>query len=68
MNKRQARAMLSCQRQINKAIDSCLEKLSSDDRMYAEAYWAAHIRSAINGSSYGSAPIKKAESALEEKV
>jgi hypothetical protein len=68
MTKKQARALLVCRDRINKALDSCLAQLSYSDQEYAKCYWAAHIRSAINGTSYGAAYIEEAEEKLESGV
>jgi len=57
MTKREARAILACQKTIEKALDVCLEKLGNDESDYATSYWMAHIRDSIGGSAYGSMPI-----------
>jgi hypothetical protein len=64
MTKTEARAILACQKQVKKSIESCLSKLSPQMRETAEAYWAAHILSTVGGVSYGSMPIERAERAL----
>jgi hypothetical protein len=60
MTKKEARAILICQQAIIRALDSCEEQLSDDELNYCQAYWGAHVRSAINGAAYGSAPIARA--------
>lgn len=67
MTKKEAKALLACQAKVVKAIESCLSQLSSDERNYAESYWAAHIRSAITGQGYGSAPMGRAQLTLEDR-
>lgn len=66
MTKAQAKAILQCQRAINRALDTCVSRLDAKDRDHAEAYWIGHIRSSINGFAYGSAPIARCEETLNE--
>jgi hypothetical protein len=68
VNKRQAKAIIACSLKLQAAVDSCLKQLSPEDRQYAEAYWATHIRSIANGSSYGGMPIEQALAAGAQKA
>lgn len=63
MNKRQAHTLLRLQRVVNRAVDSALRAYppNSPDRLNAEAYWAGHLKSIVNGQGYGSCPIMQAE-------
>jgi hypothetical protein len=45
-------------------VDSVLKTMDEQERECAEAYWAGHIISLINGNGYGSAPIQQAEELL----
>lgn len=66
MTKAQAKAIIACRDKIQKALDQCEPKLSPDGRAYMQAYWGAHIRSSISGTSYGSMPVADADLVLEE--
>lgn len=64
MTKTNARAFVQCHNAIERALDACLSKLSEREREYAEAYWAGHIRGAIN-NAYGSMPYHRALETLD---
>lgn len=65
MTKTEAKAYLAMQAKVHKAVDACLAKLSQRERDWAESYWAAHVRSAVDGTAYGSAPTVTAAQLLE---
>ena len=65
MTKTEAKAYLAMQAKVHKAIDACLAKLSQRERDWAESYWAAHVRSSVDGAAYGSAPTMRAAELLE---
>lgn len=67
MTKQNARAILQCKKTIDKAIEVCLAKLTGDEKIQAESYWAAHVKSCMNGQAYGSAPILRAAEFFEER-
>lgn len=61
MTKREAKAVLVCQRRIIAALDSCARSLSGSAEFgYFTSYWGANIRSLASGGGYGSAPVAKA--------
>lgn len=64
MNKKEARAILSCQSTILKALVTCETKLKGDAKLFMVNYWGAHIRSSLDGMTYGSAPIERAQERL----
>lgn len=64
MTRTEARAILNCAKRINGAVEACLDKLGPDEKLQADAYWAAHIKNIIAGSSYGSMPTNKAHDVL----
>lgn len=65
LTKREARAILACQRKICNAILVVRGQLKPQNLEYAEAYWLAHLVSIISGNSYGSMPISHAVDVLE---
>lgn len=65
MTKVEARAILKCQEEIHRSISKCMAALKGDTLTYADAYWCAHILSAIDGRGYGSAPIGTATAMIE---
>lgn len=68
MTKKEARAVLRCQRQIQDAISSCLEQLGEQERTQADAYWALTIRGMTEGRFWGSMPVRKAAEVLHAEV
>lgn len=64
MTKREAKAIIDCSLKIRLALNKCLDKLSEREKEYAEAYWAAHIRSTAQGMVYGSMPLNRASTVL----
>jgi len=65
MTKAEAKRILACSRRVKLAVDNCLAGLNAETRNYAEAYWAAHLKSIAAGTGYGSMPIAQAELTLE---
>lgn len=65
MTKNEARAYVAMQDKVERAVAACLAKLPQRERDWAESYWAAHVRSAVGGMSYGSAPTTEARNMLE---
>lgn len=61
MTKKEAHAILTCQRKIFVALVECESKLQGDNKTFMVNYWGAHVRSAMSGVGYGSAPIVRAQ-------
>ncbi len=66
MNKKEARAILAFQSKVTKALEVLVEKLSQRELESANAYYAAHIRSIVNGNGYMTLPVGKAQETLGE--
>ena len=66
MTKTEAKAIFAFRDAIFRACATLEKRLSPEELQYAEAYYLAHIKSAANGDGYGSAPISRANSRLEE--
>jgi hypothetical protein len=65
VTKSNARAILACKRTVDAAIRRAIEKLSGDEKVFAENYWGASVLSAMSDSYYGSAPVVRAEETLD---
>jgi len=66
MTRKSAKAILTCQKAVMKALETCRGRLKgSDEKQYFDAYWGSHVTLIMQGSGYGSAPIKRAEETLD---
>jgi|HubBroStandDraft_4_1064222.scaffolds.fasta_scaffold08568_5 hypothetical protein len=66
MTRKQAKAILACQKAVMKALETCRGRLKgSEEGLHFDAYWGSRVTLIMQGSGYGSAPIKRAEETLE---